>query len=435
MRPILRSSDRKALALAKTVKKKSRKKPAQPPKSKRRTVTKKAWTLSATQKRTAIERVLSLMAIPGKSGDEAAVAEFITEELIAAGAKRSQIQTDSAHRKTPIKGNVGNLIFHMPGTVKGPRRMLMAHMDTVPICVGCKPVRKGNVVSSAEKTGLGADDRAGVATVLTTATEILKHDLPRPPLTFLWTIQEEIGLHGARLLNLAKLKKPKLAFNWDGGSPTKMTIGATGGYRMEITVHGLSSHAGNAPEAGVSAISIAAIAIADLTKNGWHGSIQKGKNLGTSNVGVIQGGDATNVVANLVHLRAEARSHHPEFRKKIVSEIEKAFVKAAKEVKSSDFAEGRVEFDGQLDYESFCLPTDSEQVSVAKDAIEKLGLQADLAIANGGLDANWLSARGIPTVSMGCGQKNQHMITEKLHLDEYLTACEIAMYLATDGRS
>jgi len=42
-------------------------------------------------------------------------------------------------------------------------------MDTVPICVGAKPVRKGNVVRSADpKTGLGADDRAGVAVVLNT---------------------------------------------------------------------------------------------------------------------------------------------------------------------------------------------------------------------------------------------------------------------------
>ncbi len=75
----------------------------------------------------------------------------------------------------------------------------MAHMDTVPICVGAKPVRKGDAVVSADKqTGLGADDRAGVAALLSTALSILENRLPHPPLTFLWAIQEEVGLYGAR---------------------------------------------------------------------------------------------------------------------------------------------------------------------------------------------------------------------------------------------
>ncbi len=390
------------------------------------------WRLTRTQEKAAVSRVMALMAIPGGSGDELAVADYIREQLIAAGAKASQIQTDSANKKTPIRGNTGNLIFHLPGTMKASRRLLMAHMDTVPICVGCKPVRKGNIVRSGNPgTGLGADDRAGVATVLTAALEILKHDLPRPPLTFLWTIQEEIGLHGARLLPLSKLKKCELAFNWDGGSPTKMTIGATGGYRMEIVVRGKASHAGNAPAAGVSAIAVAALAIADLHQNGWHGDIRKGKKSGTSNVGVIEGGSATNVVTDSVSIRAEARSHDPVFRKKIVAEIEKAFRRAAKQVKSTNGDVGSVEFDGRLDYESFCLPTDSACVQAAKRAIEGQGHEAEMAIANGGLDANWLSARGIPCVTMGCGQRNQHMVTEALHIDEYLTACGLALQLAT----
>ena len=73
------------------------------------------------------------------------------------------------------------------------------------------------------------------------------------------------------------LGKPKLAFNFDGGSPAKLTIGATGGYRMTIDIRGLASHAGSAPAEGVSAIAIASLAIADLVKNGWHGQIAKGR--------------------------------------------------------------------------------------------------------------------------------------------------------------
>ena len=148
-------------------------------------------------------------------------------------------------------------------------------------------------------------------------------------------------------------------------------------------------------------------------------------------MGLIQGGEATNVVTDLVHVRAEARSHDPAFRKKIVAEIEKAFKRAAKQVRSTDGSLGSVDFNGRLDYESFAIPTNSPTVVAAKQVVEAIGFEADLVIANGGLDANWMSARGIPTVSLGCGQKNQHMVTELLDVEQYLTACKIAMMLAT----
>lgn len=102
---------------------------------------------------------------------------------------------------------------------------------------------------------------------------------------------------------------------------------------MEIQIEGLASHAGVAPQLGVSAIAIASLAIADLHRGGWHGLVEKGKTAGTTNVGVIQGGEATNVVTEKVTVRAEARSHDPKFRERIVAEIEKAFTLAVKEVK------------------------------------------------------------------------------------------------------
>ncbi len=253
----------------------------------------------------AIELVLQLMAIPGKSGEEGAVADEVERRLRDAGAQVSMIRRDAVPRQTPVRGTTGNLILKLPGTVRGPRRMFSAHLDTVPICVGSRPVVKKRMVRSANPaTGLGADDRAGVATILTAAVELLERDLPHPPLTFCWFVQEEIGLQGSRLVNVKKLGQPKLAFNWDGGAPDKLTVGATGGCRITIDITGVASHAGVAPERGVSAITIAGMAIADLQHNGWLGLVQKGRKEGTSNVGVIQGGDATNVVTDKVLVRA-----------------------------------------------------------------------------------------------------------------------------------
>ncbi len=376
--------------------------------------------------------LLELLAIPGGSGQESKVMDFIVARLTEAGVESSQITFDDAHKRSPKGGEIGNLVVKLPGTKAGPRRMLAAHTDTVPLCVGAKPVQRGKYLIPADKTtGLGADDRAGVAVTLNAALHILKNKLPHPPLTFLWTVQEEIGLYGARHAKLSLLGKPKLAFNFDGGAAEKITIGATGGYRMDIIVRGIASHAGAAPEQGVSAITIASLAVADLFAEGWLGRVEKGNQLGTSNVGVIRGGDASNVVTPLVEIRAEARSHNPAFRAKIVRAIEKAFHAAAKKVRNVRGESGSVEIVGQLDYEAFRLPSDDPSLAAVEKTIRSLGGQPERAISNGGLDANWLSERGLPTVTLGCGQETPHTPAERLYLPEFRRACEIALRLAT----
>jgi tripeptide aminopeptidase len=380
----------------------------------------------------ALRLVMDLMAIPGRSGEEAGVAEFIRAQLAAVGIEAGALRDDAANRRSPFGGQVGNLVLKLPGTVRGPRRMLSAHMDTVPVCVGSRPVRKGDRVISADKaTGLGGDDRAGAAVLLSTVLSLVRGKLPHPPLTILWTIQEEVGLVGARHVKKSLLGSPKLAFNFDGGSPAKLTMGATGGYRMSVDVRGLASHAGGAPAEGVSAIAISALAIADLVQNGWHGQIVKGRQSGTSNVGVIQGGEATNVVTDRVRLKIEARSHEPKFRERIVKEIEAAFERAVRAVRSSVGKTGTVDFDGRLDYEAFRLTRDEPSVAAAIAAVKGEGREPELAISNGGLDANWFTAHGIPTVTLGCGQRNIHSVHEELDIAEFQLARRIALRLAT----
>jgi tripeptide aminopeptidase len=267
--------------------------------------------------------------------------------------------------------------------------------------------------------------------LLCAALAIERGKLDHPPLTILWTVQEEVGLHGARYIKRGLLGKPALAFNFDGGSPAKVTIGATGGYRMTIEVKGLASHAGGAPAEGISAVAITSLAIADLVKNGWHGQIVKGKHVGTSNVGVIHGGEATNVVTDHVRLRAEARSHDAGFRERIVNEIHRAFERAVREVRNTAGRRGSVQFDGRLDYESFRLPLDKPCVRAAIAAVEAEKCEPEIAISNGGLDANWLTAHGIPTVTLGCGQRNIHTASEELDIAEFHLARRIALRLAT----
>ena len=383
-----------------------------------------------------IDLLMQLLAMPGPSGGESRVAEFLKSQLQRLDLPPKALAADRTHERSPLGGEVGNLALRLPGSIRAPRRLLVAHMDTVPLCAGVQPVRKGRrIVPAAPGTALGGDNRAGCAVLLATALAILERRLPHPPLTFLWTVQEEAGLQGARYVHLPMLRTPALAFNWDGGAANRLTIGATGGYRMHIAVHGQAAHAGNHPEQGVSAVAIASLAIADLVIGRWHGLIEKGRQRGTSNVGAIHGGAATNVVTDRVDLKAEARSHEPQFRARIVRELQRAFTRAARQVKSDKGRPGRVEFEGRLDYEAFRLNLKEPSVEAAAAAVTAEGLAPDYAIANGGLDANWLTARGIPTVSLGCGQNAIHTADEWLDLDQFSTACRIALRLATNENS
>lgn len=389
--------------------------------------------LPQVSRKAALDRVKKMMSIPGKSCQEKEVAEYITGLLLEAGVPKSAIQMDSTHKVSPAGGEVGNLIVKLKGTKKGPRRLLMAHIDTVPLCVGSRPVRQGDVIVARDShTALGADNRAGASVVLTAILEILRQDLPYPPLTLFWPVQEEIGLLGARHVSLSKLGHPQLCFNWDGSDPEAITIGATGDYAIHIEVEGLASHAGVHPERGVSAIAIAGRAIADLVENGWHGLIVKGKNTGTSNIGFVEAGEATNVVTPRLIMRAEARSHDPKFRSRIVKEYQSAFERAAKAIKNDEGKTGSVNFSADLKYESFRIQESEPVVQAALTATQAIGLTPETKISNGGLDANWLSARGLPTVTMGCGQQNVHTVDEALRIDSYLHACQVGLILATD---
>jgi tripeptide aminopeptidase len=382
--------------------------------------------------RQAIDRVVRLMAIPGKSCEETQILAAISQELQHAGVPAAAMSFDTAHRRSPAGGATGNLIVKLPGTVRGPRRLLMAHVDTVPICVGSRPRQQGRKIRSADpRTGLGGDNRAGVAVVLTAALEVLQRGLPHPPLTLFFPVQEEIGLYGARFVSANKLGRPALCFNWDGGEPYMICLGATGDYGVDIRIAGIPAHAGVHPEQGVSAIAIASRAINDLVENGWHGLIVKGKNRGASNVGIIAGGDATNVVTPLVELKAEIRSHDPVFRKKIVAAYQKAFENAARAIKTDDGRAGRVEFQADLKYESFRISPNEPVAQAAEAAIGAAGLTPETCISNGGLDANWMNAHGFPTVTLGCGQHAIHTTDEWLDVDAFLAACQVGVKIAS----
>ena len=200
---------------------------------------------------------------------------------------------------------------------------------------------------------------------------------------------------------------------------------------MSIRIDGIASHAGAHPQDGVNAAVIASLAIAQIQKSGWHGLVRKGKSRGSSNLGVITGGAATNVVMPTVMLQAEARSHDSKFRQQIVAAWRDAFETATDSVTTAGVQYGSLKFEEDVRYEAFRIEDESPCVLMAKAASEAIGLTPIAQICDGGLDANWMAVHGFPAVTMGCGQHDIHTVKERLFIPEYLAACKVGLLLAT----
>ncbi len=387
----------------------------------------------------AVTRLIRFLAVQGITGQEEAIGKEVVQALREIGVGDDCIRFDEAQRKIPLPTQTGNLIVQLPGSKPGPRRLFMTHLDTVPLCAGAVPVRKGNRIVVESKTALGGDNRTGVACLVTLIATLLEKKLPHPPLTFLFTVREESGLWGARFVDVVDLGNPEMCFNVDGRSPHEITVGATGAERWEVEVFGRASHAGAHPELGVSASVVVALALADVHKNGWFGKVKKGAKEGTSNIGSVGDangkscGEATNVVTDYALVRGEARSHDMRFNRQITNAYRDAFKKAAKKVVNAAGKSAKVKFSNRRDYYPFRLKDTSAVVRTAQAAARRAGWDPELRVTNGGLDANWLVRHGVPAITFGGGQNNVHTIEEYVNLDDFRDACRYALALATQG--
>ena len=375
---------------------------------------------------------MELLAAEGPSGGEGPVAEVVKKQLLAAGCN-PQWMRHAGLKRLPDGFTIGNLIVKIPGTIKAPRILFSAHLDTVPLCRGAVPVKKGNRIVPKGNTGLGGDNRASVAAILTMTQTLLKKNLPHPPLTLLFTVGEENGLHGAKAFDPSEGGNPVMCFNLDGSGRRDGVIGALGAIRWTARVRGKSVHAAVNPEGGISAAVIAANAIASLKKEGWFGRIRKGSCTGTANVGSLNGGEADNQVMDFLKVTGECRSHSPASLKKIAAVWEKAFEKAARELKNDQGECGAVEFITDSDYRSFRLKKSEPVVKRFLRAAPQAGRNAAVEVINAGLDANILNEKGIPTLTFDAGNFHAHDLNEYVDIPRYLEGCRLATVLAAEA--
>lgn len=383
------------------------------------------------------ELLMRLLSVEGITGHEKLIAEAVVAELRNVGVPDSAMRFDNVHKRIPLPTETGNLIVELDGTISGPRLLFSTHLDTVPLCAGAKPIRTGDRISTDGSTALGGDNRTGCTVLITMVGTLLKHRLPHPPITLLFTVREESGLLGARELDPKDLRGAAMCFNVDGRLASQLILGAVGQENWTVKIEGKASHAGVAPEKGISATLVASIGLTEAKRNGWFGKVVKPDGKGASNIGIFGGkeglpaGNATNVVTDYVYLRGEARSHEAAFAKTICEGYREAFAKAQAEVQDDTGATAHVQFENKTSYPPFKLAEDSPVIAHAKKAVESLGLTPTTVSSNGGLDANWLVKHGVPTVTIGAGQYEIHTVKEYVDLPEFAQGCRLAIALAT----
>jgi tripeptide aminopeptidase len=368
--------------------------------------------MAATWASGVLDLFVELAAIPSPSGEEAAVAEVIAAYL---GDLGLAVEPDDAGnllaRLDPAEQNGGGSIF------------LCAHMDTVPPVGSIEPVvDESGVVRNSAGTILGADNKATVAVLLEAARLLLSEGRSHAGVELLFTVQEEVGLEGAKAFDHTRLRS-RLGFVYDCSGPVGGVVrSAPYGKTIDVVFKGRSAHAGLAPEEGRSAIAAAARAIADLRL----GRIDEET---TANVGRIEGGTGRNVVPDRCTIAAEARSRDEGKLADLVQEMLDAFTFAAAVAECE--AETRI----SETYAGYRFRPDEPAFALATVALKRAGVEARPIDVGGGADANVFNARGIPCVNLANGMMRVHTPEEHIAVGDLETMLAVTLELVEAARN
>jgi len=307
----------------------------------------------------------------------------------------------------------GNLVAKIPAkgsTVKEPV-LFGVHADTVKPGQDIEPVIENGIIRSKGETILGADDKAGIVEIF----EAVRTAESRPPVEIVITREEETGLLGAKNLDRAKVRAD-MGFILDGDDLDTAVIGGPTYIALDVEITGRAAHAGMEPEKGISAIRVAAKAIAAMPE----GRIDEET---TANVGTIEGGLIRNGVPGKVTLRAECRSLNHDKCVRQAAVMQQAFEKAAAEMGAKADVKLTTEFRASQ------IPEDSPAVQAAKAAITAVGLDPKAQVITGGTDALVLNEKGIAAVVLGYGGQEAHATQEHIAITDMEKAVSLLRHL------
>jgi len=359
-----------------------------------------------------------LCEIPSPSGEEAAMADAVLAELARMGAEVTQ---DDAASALPLAG-CNNIVARFAPTAEGVPVMFCAHLDTVPLLAPVTVVQQGEWLTNGNEAILGGDDKAAVAAMLTAVDRVVSEGIPHAGIELVFTPCEEVGLRGAAYFDPSVLRAA-FGFVYDHtGELGGIVTSAPTHKEMTFTVRGSAAHAGIQPELGRSAITVASKAIASMPL----GRIDDAT---TANIGTIEGGSATNVVAEECVVTAECRSRDPEALDRQLTAMLDAFAWAATEVECD------VEMSVRDHFIGYSLDEDAPQVALAARALTECGFAPRYVASGGGSDVNAFLVNGFASVNLCNAMVDVHTPDERIRIADIEGMVDVTLAIIAGARS
>jgi len=363
---------------------------------------------------------------------------LVAEELRAAGLTDAALDAD------------GYVMATLPASGRSPVIGLIAHLDTSPDApgTGVEPIvhrdydggvielpRGGtrldptampelegkaghDIVTASGDTLLGADDKVGVAAIITAVAHLAAHpELPRPTLRVAFTPDEEIG-EGATLFDLERFGA-LCAYTIDGSTVGELQDETFTAAQAILTVEGVDVHPGQAKGKLVSALRLAARIVAALpadlapeTTSGREGFIHPYALTGTP---------ARATISTIVRdFDDEALERHLALLRRTAEEV------------MADEPRARLQFEVSTQYPNMRRFIDAVPyvTEAAAAAIRAEGIEPVRTAIRGGTDGSKLSALGLPTPNIFTGGHEYHSVREWASLQDMAAAAATIVRLA-----
>lgn len=313
------------------------------------------------------------------------------------------------------------------GAIKFPKnRKLVLNPAIAPDLLQAK---SKDIVTASGNTLLGADDKAGVAVVMTLVEYLLNHpELIHGPIRVCFTPDEEIG-RGVEKLDLKELNAD-VAYTLDGQSPGEICWQTFSADAATILIEGVSTHPGEAHAKGmVSALQLAAKLLSALprdhcapeTTTGIEGFIHPTRFAGGVDRATIQ------LILRDFELAGLAAK----------GEVVKALCRGLQA--SEPRAQIHCRITKQYRNMAYWLRRDMKPVELARQALRAVGLTPIETPIRGGTDGSRLTELGLPTPNLFCGEHNVHGPLEWVAVQDMQlavkTCVELARIWERDGHS
>ena len=358
---------------------------------------------------------------------ELVLARMLVEEMKGLGIADARVDD---------KGYVYGHIPATPGCEDKPSLGLVAHMDTVADASGenIKPqiienydgkdvVLKGSgdilkvdefpylaelkgrtLITTDGTTLLGADDKAGIAEILTVAEEIIKEGLPHGKICIGFTPDEEIA-RGAKHFDVEGLGAD-YAYTLDGDEEGEIQFENFNASTAFITIHGVSVHTGSAKDVMVNSQTIATEIHQMLPVNERPETTEGYE--GFYHLVSVQGNVTTTKMKYFIR-DFDRRSFDARAQK----------LRDNAEEMNKKYGEGKVEVEIVESYYNMrekiepCM----QLIDYAKAAIEHAGITPIVSPVRGGTDGARLSFKGLPCPNLGTGGHAFHGVFEHITVE------------------